>query len=146
MVSLYLTSIGLFSFSNLIFKFELMQTQTADHDFDNIPTYIEAIEGDLNLYNKDLDGDLLADFIDTDDDGDGMLTSDEVRVETYTEDSRSLLETTLNALELESNQFLSPIKFQPNRNNYTANRVTILDSNGNGVPNYSDDTESDRIE
>jgi hypothetical protein len=75
-----------------------------------------------------------------------MLTSDEVRVETYTEDSRSLLETTLNALELESNQFLSPIKFQPNRNNYTANRVTILDSNGNGVPNYLDDTESDRIE
>jgi FKBP-type peptidyl-prolyl cis-trans isomerase FkpA len=134
------------SYSNLIFKFELMQTQTADHDFDNIPTYIEAIEGDLNLYNKDLDGDLLADFIDTDDDGDGMLTSDEVRVETYTEDSRSLLETTLNALELESNQFLSPIKFQPNQNDYTANRVTILDSNGNGVPNYLDDTESDRIE
>ena len=135
------------SYSNLIFKFELLQTETADHDSDNIPTYMEvAEEGDLNLYNKDTDGDLIADFNDTDDDGDGTLTKDEVRVETYTEDTRVALETILNALELESNQFLSPIKFQSNRNNYTANRITITDSNGNETPNYLDDTESNRVE
>ena len=42
-----------------------------DHDFDNIPSYMEVIEADYDLYGKDTDEDLVVDFIDTDDDGDG---------------------------------------------------------------------------
>ena len=72
-----------------------------DHDFDNIPSYMEVIEIDYDLYGKDTDEDLVVDFIDTDDDGDGTLTKYEVDVETYTEDTRAALETSLAALELE---------------------------------------------
>ena len=134
------------SYSNLVFKFELLQSETADHDFDNIPTYMEVIEADYDLYGKDTDEDLVVDFVDFDDDGDGTATADEVRVETFTEDTRAILEATLGALTLESNQLISPIKYNTDRNNFTANRVTILDSNGNGIPNYLDDTESEIIE
>ena len=134
------------SYSNLIFKFELLQTETMDHDFDNIPTYMEVIEVDYDLYGKDTDEDLVVDFVDGDDDGDGTSTADEVRVETFTETTRGALEATLAALTLESNQLISPVKYNTDRNNFTANRVTILDSNGNGIPNYLDDTESEIIE
>ena len=88
----------------------------------------------------------MVDFVDFDDDGDGTATADEVRVETFTEDTRAILEATLGALTLESNQLISPIKYNTDRNNYTANRVTILDDNGNGIPNYLDDTEYEIIE
>ena len=134
------------SYSNLIFKFELLQTETMDHDFDNIPTYMEVIEADYDLFGKDTDEDLVVDFVDGDDDGDGTSTADEVRVETFTETTRGALEATLAALTLESNQLISPVKYNTDRNNFTANRVTILDSNGNGIPNYLDDTESEIIE
>ena len=134
------------SYSNLVFKFELLQTETSDHDFDNIPTYMEVIEEDYNLYGKDTDGDLVVDFIDVDDDGDGTPTADEVRIQTFSEDTRVELEATLASLILDSNQLISPVKYNSDRNNFSANLVTILDDNGNGTPNYLDDTESERIE
>ena len=56
------------------------------------------------------------------------------------------IKATLDALVLDPNQLVSPIKLQSNRNNYIANLVTILDDNGNGIPNYLDDTESERVE
>ena len=37
----------------------------------------------IDLYGKDTDGDLVVDFVDADDDGDGTATSDEVGVEVY---------------------------------------------------------------
>ena len=83
------------SYSNLIFKFELMQTETMDHDFDNVPSYMEVVEVDYDLYSNDTDGDLVVDFIDFDDDGDGTATSEEVRVETFSETTRGALEATL---------------------------------------------------
>ena len=107
---------------------------------------MEVIEADYDLYGKDTDEDLVVDFVDGDDDGDGTSTADEVRVETFTETTRGALEATLAALTLESNQLISPVKYNTDRNNFTANRVTILDSNGNGIPNYLDDTESEIIE
>ena len=134
------------SYSNLVFKFELLQTETMDHDFDNVPTYLEVIEADYDLFGKDTDEDLVVDFIDADDDGDGTATSDEVLVEAYTADTREALQVTLDALVLQSNQLVSPINYNSNRNNFSANLITLLDSNGNGVPNYLDDTESERIE
>ena len=134
------------SYSNLVFKFELLQTETADHDSDNIPTYLEVIEADYDLYGKDTDEDLKADFIDTDDDGDGTATSDEVGIEAYVADTRVELQSILDALELDANQLISPIKQRSNSNDYTANVITIVDSNGNGTPNYLDATESERIE
>ena len=140
----YSTSIP--TYSNLVFKFELLQTETMDHDSDNVPTYMEVNEAEYNLYDNDKDEDLIADFLDIDDDGDGTATSDEVRVEAYVADTRVELQAILDALVLETNQLMSPIKQRSNRNDYTANVITLVDSNNNGTPNYLDNTESDRIE
>lgn len=134
------------TYSNLVFKFELLQTETMDHDSDNIPTYMEVNEADYDLYVQDTDEDLIADFLDIDDDGDGTATSDEVRVEVYIADTRVELQAILDALVLETNQLISPIKHRSNPNDYTANVVTLVDSNDNEIFNYLDDTESDRIE
>jgi len=64
-------------YSSLIFKFELYQSEINDHDLDGVPSYLEDINGDLNLGNDDTDEDGIQDFIDIDDDGDGTLTIEE---------------------------------------------------------------------
>src|SRR5690606_10950974 len=65
---------GIPAYSNLMFKFELYQSEINDHDNDGIPSYLEDLNGDMNLYNDDTDGDGIPNFIDTDDDGDRVLT------------------------------------------------------------------------
>ncbi|MGJ8593853.1 MAG: FKBP-type peptidyl-prolyl cis-trans isomerase [Aquaticitalea sp.] len=65
---------GVPSYSNLIFKFELLQTEVNDHDSDLVPSYLEDIDEDGNLLNDDTDGDTLFNYFDVDDDGDGVLT------------------------------------------------------------------------
>ncbi|WP_370003161.1 FKBP-type peptidyl-prolyl cis-trans isomerase [Winogradskyella sp.] len=62
------------AYSNLIFKFELLQYQEEDHDNDGIPTYMEDYNGNLDVNDDDTDEDGSPDYIDLDDDGDGVLT------------------------------------------------------------------------
>ncbi|MEZ4856575.1 MAG: hypothetical protein R2812_08895 [Gelidibacter sp.] len=62
------------AYSNLIFKFELYQTEVNDHDSDLIPSYLEDLDGDGNVFNDDTDADNVPNFLDADDDGDGVLT------------------------------------------------------------------------
>jgi len=69
--------LGINAYSNLIFKFELYQTDINDHDLDGVPSYLEDIDGDLNLVNDDTDENTVPDFADGDDDGDGTLTIEE---------------------------------------------------------------------
>ena len=64
-------------YSNLIFKFKVFQSELNDHDFDNVPSHLEDINGDYDLTNDNSDDDTFADFIDSDDDNDGTLTIDE---------------------------------------------------------------------
>ncbi len=68
---------GVDAYANLIFKFELFQTEVNDHDNDLVPTYLEDVDGDDNIYTDDTDNDDLPNFIDSDDDGDGVLTKNE---------------------------------------------------------------------
>ncbi|WMI70013.1 FKBP-type peptidyl-prolyl cis-trans isomerase [Mangrovimonas sp. YM274] len=68
---------GIPSYSNLIFKFELYQTEVNDHDSDGVPSYLEDLDGDKDLYNDDTDGDEVPNFLDVDDDGDDVLTKHE---------------------------------------------------------------------
>ncbi|CAM1348115.1 FKBP-type peptidyl-prolyl cis-trans isomerase [Tenacibaculum crassostreae] len=66
--------------TNLIFYVELWDfVPNTDHDNDNVPTFseIEFVNGKLS--NLDTDGNRVADYIDSDDDGDGVLTKDEDR-------------------------------------------------------------------
>jgi hypothetical protein len=64
-------------YSNLIFKFKLYQSEFNDHDFDNVPSHLEDINGDYDLTNDDTDDDTYSNFVDSDDDNDGTLTVDE---------------------------------------------------------------------
>lgn len=74
---------GIPAYSPLIFKFELLQTSENDHDNDGIPSYLEDIDGDGELFdNTDEDfntsnGFPIFNYIDSDDDGDGVLTINE---------------------------------------------------------------------
>lgn len=65
---------GIPSYSNLIFKFELLQYEVDDHDNDGIPSYIEDYNMNLDVNDEDTDEDEIPDYFDVDDDGDGVLT------------------------------------------------------------------------
>ena len=80
---------GVATYANLIFKFELYQTEENDHDSDGVPTYIEDYDLDGNIFTDDTDGDDIPNFLDADDDGDGTLTIDEdLEPDTDLEDDR----------------------------------------------------------
>lgn len=64
-------------YSNLIFKFKIYQSEFNDHDFDNVPSHLEDLDGDYNLTDDNTDDDSFANFVDGDDDNDGTLTIDE---------------------------------------------------------------------
>jgi len=65
------------SYSPLIFKVQLLAVNTADHDNDTVPSMMEDVDGDGNPLNDDTDGDRVPNYLDFDDDGDGVLTADE---------------------------------------------------------------------
>jgi len=132
---------GIPTYSNLIFKFELMQTESNDHDSDNIPSYMEVSDSnEYDLYGLDTDNDTAPNFLDTDDDGDGTITADEIMIEVYSDTSLEALKFTLSEIVLLSNQFISSIS--SNSGTFNADVVTLVDSNNNGIPNYLDSTES----
>ncbi|WBL21578.1 FKBP-type peptidyl-prolyl cis-trans isomerase [Zunongwangia sp. HRR-M8] len=65
-------------YSPLIFTFELLNVNEADHDGDGIPSWMEDINENRDLYDDDTDGDGLPNFSDNDDDGDGLPTRQEI--------------------------------------------------------------------
>jgi len=70
--------VGVPIYSNLIFKFELFQAEVLDHDNDGVPSFMEDLNNDFNLFNDDTDGDRIPNYLDSDDDGDGVPTREEI--------------------------------------------------------------------
>lgn len=120
-------------YSNLVFKFEIYQTEVNDHDFDGIPTYREDLDEDLDLSNDDTDDNGLANFISIDDDGDGVITNDELEHIEY------IVDTNMG----EEEPVLDQDEFEVDRSEadgvITINTVKIVDSNGDGLGDYLDD-------
>ena len=112
-------------YSNLIFKFKVFQSEVNDHDFDNVPSHLEDLNGDYDLTNDDSDEDTFADFIDSDDDNDGTLTIDE-------------------DLEPDSDLTVDRDGDGDPTNDIGDGDPTNDDSDGDGIPNYldPDDTAS----
>lgn len=131
---------GIPTYSNLIFKFELYQTEINDHDNDGIPSFLEDRDADMDLYTDDLDSDNFPNFLDQDDDADGTLTIDEVIINTYSDASKTVLET----MSLLPNEYLTGIA-QESDGTFTATTVTLVDSNDDGTPNYLDDTITEAV-
>lgn len=66
------------SYSPLIFSVNLYTVNEADHDGDGIPSKLEDVNGDLDVFNDDTDEDGLSNHSDNDDDGDGTPTREEI--------------------------------------------------------------------
>ncbi|RSK39365.1 FKBP-type peptidyl-prolyl cis-trans isomerase [Mangrovimonas spongiae] len=126
---------GLPAYTPMIFKIGLMEVIHTDFDLDNIDSYLEDFDGDGDPYNDDTDGDSLANFIDNDDDGDGVLTRDELDYDTHTYNpGLGDPEPTLQDDEYE-------IDREENGNGeITINTVILRDTNNDGTPDYLDDT------
>tara|TARA_S200000501_G_scaffold7527_1_gene6670 strand:+ start:1048 stop:2022 length:975 start_codon:yes stop_codon:yes gene_type:complete len=112
-------------YSNLIFKFKVFQSEVNDHDFDNVPSNLEDINGDYDLTNDNSDDDTFADFVDSDDDNDGTLTIDE-------------------DLEPDSDLTVDRDGDGDPTNDIGDGDPTNDDTDGDGIPNYldPDDTAS----
>lgn len=65
-------------YSPLIFTVSLMTLVPTDHDNDGILSINEDIDGDGNPFNDDTDNDNIWNMYDSDDDGDGTLTINEL--------------------------------------------------------------------
>jgi hypothetical protein len=70
-------SISIPAYSPLIFKVNMMTLNRTDHDNDSVLTIIEDLNGDHDFNNDDTDSDNIPNFLDDDDDGDGVLTINE---------------------------------------------------------------------
>ncbi len=121
-------------YASLIFKFELFQTEIGDHDNDGLPTYIEDLDNNLNLSNDDTDENSVPNFADPDDDGDGVLTINELESIEY------IVDTNIGETEpiLAANEF--EISRSENAGIITINTVKIVDSNNDGLDDYLDDS------
>ncbi|MCC1485019.1 FKBP-type peptidyl-prolyl cis-trans isomerase [Winogradskyella immobilis] len=69
--------IGIPSYSNLVFKFSLFQTEANDHENDGVPSLVEDLNNNQDVFDDDTDGDGLVNYVDPDDDNDGVLTINE---------------------------------------------------------------------
>lgn len=124
---------GIGPYKCLVFKFDLLQTEINDHDGDGIPSYDENLDGDEEIVDDDTDEDTLANFVDVDDDGDGVLTIDELLPAEYVVDTNiGETEPTLVAGEYEiSRTEVDGV--------ITIKTVKIMDSNNDGIDDYLDE-------
>ncbi|RNC80158.1 MAG: hypothetical protein ED556_13690 [Winogradskyella sp.] len=123
--------LGIPSYSNLMFKFTLFQSQVVDHDEDGIPSYVEDLNGDLSTFDEDTDEDNIVNYVDPDDDGDGVLTINELMRTEYifnVGDSDPILAT--NEFELTRTVDMGVV---------TLTTGTIVDTDMNGEPDYLDE-------
>lgn len=65
-------------YEQLIFTFDLYDSEIADHDKDGIPSYMEDLNNNQDLMDDDTDGNGVPNYLDNDDDGDRRLTRDEI--------------------------------------------------------------------
>lgn len=125
---------GITEYSELMFKFELYQTEVADHDFDGLPSYVEDLNGDWDVTTDDTDENEISNFNDPDDDGDGVLTYNELVQTEYTVDTNlGEREPVLGSKEFE-------IDRSEENGVITITTVTIVDADNNGIDDYLDDT------
>ncbi|WP_299116495.1 hypothetical protein [uncultured Winogradskyella sp.] len=116
-------------YSNLIFKFELLQHEEVDHDNDGIPSYVEDYNNDEDVLDNDTDEDDIPDFVDFDDDGDGITTFNELVQATYNQEP-----------VLAENEYI--YSRDETSEGIVIITVTAQDTNSNGILDYLDDSVS----
>ncbi len=123
------------AYSNLMFKFELYQSEVNDHDGDGIPSYMEDLNGNKNLFDDDTDSDNTPNFLDGDDDGDRVATVNELTRQTYT----------VNTNNAEEEPVLAAGEYERSRSEsggiITIKTLKIVDKDGDGVADYLQSSE-----
>lgn len=136
--------VGITSYSNLIFKFELLQTEENDHDNDGIPSYLEDLGPvpNIDVFDDDTDEDGIPNYVDIDDDGDGVLTINELSPQTYTQNdaeenfmSENEAQDYFNTLQSDSEFFVS-IVLNSETLIYELRTLKVEDTNDNSIPDY----------
>jgi len=124
-------TVGVGPNESLIFHIRLGLVEKSDDDNDKLLSSFEDIDGDGDATNDDSDEDNIPNFADPDDDNDGILTRDELELKKYI--------IAIGATEpiLASNEYeYDRMEDDENITIYTA---VVLDSNGDGTPDYLDD-------
>lgn len=126
------------SYDPLIFKIDLYDSFHSDYDSDSIFSYLEDLDNDGDVTNDDTDEDGLPNFIDSDDDGDGLLTNEELSYQTYS----------VNTTQGESEPVLAINEREYNRtttvDSTSGDTIVIIktyiliDTDGDGTPDYLD--------
>jgi hypothetical protein len=68
-------------YSQLIFSFTMLDAVKADHDRDGILSIDEDLNNNGNIFDDNTDGDNFPNFVDFDDDEDGVRTRDEIEID-----------------------------------------------------------------
>ncbi|WP_188406441.1 FKBP-type peptidyl-prolyl cis-trans isomerase [Psychroflexus salis] len=72
------TNSGIGLYEPIIFTYQLYRSRLVDHDRDGIPSYMEDLNGTRKLDDVDTDEDGFFNYVDSDDDGDEVPTSEEI--------------------------------------------------------------------
>lgn len=123
---------GIPVYSQLIFTFQVYETELGDQEFDTVPSIYEDLDGDSNVFNDDTDLDGTPNFSDIDDDGDGRLTKNEVEENIYTvnpgENEPVLAENEVERKRITDSETMIT----------TITTITFTDTDGDGTPDYLD--------
>jgi hypothetical protein len=123
------------TYSPLIFTFKLFNAVLGtDHDHDGVPSYIEDLDGDGDLFSDDTDNDSSPNYLDTNDDGDPILTKYEVVTNTYVIDNGDP-EPVLGLNEYEVKRVVNETVIP---NEITITTSTYIDTDNDGVLDYLD--------
>lgn len=137
-------------YSPLFFNLKVISRSNTDFDLDGMPSHLEHPDGDITGEEDNTDEDLLVNFIDNDDDGDGVLTRDEVEKKEYEDDgtnpfmSKAEAQAFYDAITVEDEIFIS-IEGELD-GTYTLNTLVVPDDNNDGTPNYLDSSVTTTIE
>lgn len=120
------------SYTPIIFDFNLYERTVLDHDNDGIPSFMEDLNHNEDVYDDDTDSNSIANFIDDDDDGDGYLTAIELEYGEYLVLNGDPEPTFDPEVELETS------REELTNGNIIIYTVILLDSNDDGIPDYLD--------
>lgn len=72
------TGSGISAYEPIVFNIQLYRSKESDHDRDGVPTWREDLNDNRRVTDDNTDDDQIPNYADTDDDGDGVPTRDEI--------------------------------------------------------------------
>lgn len=140
-------------YAPIFFRFNVYSRSNTDFDLDGIPSYLEDLSMSGDGLDDNTDGDLLVNFIDNDDDGDGVLTRDEVIKKAYTKNESDVeFATEADAQMYYDNNAATDEVFVSieieNDGTYILNTVVVPNTNTSDspdLPDYLDNTVTNNL-